>query len=70
VPRQDTPAVDEMRKRGLKVNPVSPTAVVEWRAAAEQFARGMRGAMIPVDILEMAMRERDAFRKGTAGGAR
>jgi hypothetical protein len=29
----------------------------------------MRGSMIPVDILEMATRERDAFRKRTAAAA-
>jgi TRAP-type C4-dicarboxylate transport system substrate-binding protein len=67
VPHQDTTAVQEMKNRGLTVTPVTPAAVVEWRAAAEKFASAMRGSMIPVDILEMATRERDAFRKRTAG---
>jgi TRAP-type C4-dicarboxylate transport system substrate-binding protein len=70
VPHQDTTAVEEMRKRGLAVNPVPPAAVNEWRAAAEQFAVAMRGEMIPPDILELATRERDAFRKRAAGGPR
>lgn len=63
VPHQDTTAVMEMKKRGLTVNAVPAAAVAEWRAAAELFAKNMRGAMIPVDIIDMATRERDAFRK-------
>ncbi len=70
VPHQDTTAVEEMRKRGLSVNVVPPAAVAEWRAAAEQFAAGMRGTMVPADILDMATRERNAFRQSMAGGSR
>lgn len=70
VPRQDTTAVEEMKARGLKVNSVPPTAVAEWRTAADQFATGMKGSMIPPDILEIATRERDAYRARTAGGSR
>jgi TRAP-type C4-dicarboxylate transport system substrate-binding protein len=70
VPRQDTTAVEEMKKRGLTVTPVPSGDVAEWRAAAEQFARGMRGTLIPPDILDMATRERDAFRQRSRGGTR
>ncbi|MGH7730591.1 MAG: TRAP transporter substrate-binding protein DctP [Candidatus Eiseniibacteriota bacterium] len=70
VPHQDTTAVEEMRKRGLTVSPVAPAAVAEWRASAEQFAKGMRGTLIPTDILDMATRERDVFRQRTARRAR
>jgi len=70
VPHQDTTAVEEMKKRGLRVIPVPPAAVAEWRVAAEQFAAGMRGTMVPADILDMATRERNAFRKSIAGGPR
>ena len=70
VPRQDTSAVAEMKKRGLVVTNVPPAAVAEWHVAAEQFARGMRGTLIPPDILDMATRERDAFRQRTAGATR
>jgi TRAP-type C4-dicarboxylate transport system substrate-binding protein len=69
VPHQDTTAVDEMKKRGLTVQPITPAAVAEWRAAAEQFAVAMRGNPIPIDILEQATRERDAFRRRAAGGS-
>lgn len=70
VPHQDTTAVQEMKKRGLTVQPVSTAEVAEWRAAAEQFAVVMRGSMIPVDILDLARRERDAYRKRTGGTGR
>ena len=68
VPQQDTSAVEEMKKRGLAVNTVSAAAVADWRVAAETFAKGMRGTLIPPEILDMAIKERDAYRQRTAGG--
>ncbi len=62
VPNQDTTAVGEMRKRGLKVMAVSPAHAAEFRAVAEEFAASLSGIRIPPDILAMARRERDAFR--------
>jgi TRAP-type transport system periplasmic protein len=70
VPQQDTTAVEEMKKRGLVVTTVSPAAVTEWRTAAELFAKGMRGTLIPPEILDMATAERDAYRKRVAAGGR
>jgi TRAP-type transport system periplasmic protein len=70
VPHQDTTAVAEMKKRGLVVNAVPPAAVAEWRAAAEQFAAGMRGSIVPAEIIDMATRERNAYRKSVARGSR
>jgi hypothetical protein len=57
-----------MKKRGLVVDAVPAGAVAEWRVAAEQFAKGMRGTLIPPDILDLATRERDAFRFRAAKG--
>ena len=62
VPRQDTTAIAEMQKRGLRVNAVSGTNAAQFRATAEQFAGGMKGIRVPPDILDLARRERDAFR--------
>jgi len=71
VPRQDTLSVEEMTKRGLTVAKVPPAAVAEWRAEAEQFAAGMRGEIVPAEVLDLARRERDAFRqRGTPRGGR
>ena len=63
VPHQDSTAVDEMKQRGLRVNPVSAEAAEDWREMAERFATAMRGTTVPPEILEMATRERNAFRQ-------
>lgn len=63
VPRQDTTAVAEMQKRGLKVNAVNAAGAVQFRAVAEEFATAMAGIRIPPDVLALARKERDAFRQ-------
>jgi TRAP-type C4-dicarboxylate transport system substrate-binding protein len=67
VPRQDTTAIAEMQKRGLRVNPVVGPAAAAFRATAEQFATGMKGIRVPAEVLDMARRERDAFRARNGG---
>jgi TRAP-type C4-dicarboxylate transport system substrate-binding protein len=67
VPRQDTTAVGEMKKRGLTVNAVSAANQTEFRSVAEEFASAMGGVRIPPDVLALARKERDAFRKANAG---
>jgi TRAP-type C4-dicarboxylate transport system substrate-binding protein len=68
VPRQDTTAVGEMKKRGLTVNVVAPADAAEFRSVAEEFATAMAGVRIPPDVLALARKERDAFRKANGGG--
>jgi TRAP-type transport system periplasmic protein len=70
VPRQDTTAVAEMIKRGLKVNTVSGANAAQFRQAAEEFANGMKGIRVPPDILQLARRERDAYRQKSGAGTR
>ena len=67
VPRQDTTAVGEMKKRGLTVNVVSPANQAEFRSVAEEFATAMAGVRIPQEVLALARKERDAFRKANGG---
>lgn len=62
VPRQDTTAVSEMQKRGLKVNAVGAANAAEFKKVAEEFATSLAGVRIPLDVLAMARKERDAFR--------
>jgi TRAP-type C4-dicarboxylate transport system substrate-binding protein len=64
IPEQDRSAIAEMQKRGLQVTEVAPAAAAEWRALTEKFVARMRGTVVPPDMLEMALRERDAFRQG------
>lgn len=62
VPKQDTTAVAEMQKRGLKVMPVSAANAAGFRSTAEEFASSLSGVKIPADVLTLARKERDAFR--------
>jgi hypothetical protein len=68
VPKQDDAAVVEMERRGLTVTRVRGTAEAEeWRRAGEAFAAGMRGSMVPAEIYDLAVRERNAFRESRGG---
>jgi TRAP-type C4-dicarboxylate transport system substrate-binding protein len=65
VPKQDSLAVMLMSTQGLKVTKASGP---EWTAQGEILAKAMRGQMVPPDVFDMAIKERDAFRqrKGAA----
>jgi len=62
-PAQDAESVKQMTTRGLQVITLDAKAAAEFRAAANQLAVTMRGGMVPADIYDMAVQERDAFRK-------
>jgi TRAP-type transport system periplasmic protein len=63
VPKQDALAVAMMSAQGLKV---TKAAGAEWREEAEILSKTMRGQMVPNDIFDMAVKERDAFRQRKA----
>jgi TRAP-type C4-dicarboxylate transport system substrate-binding protein len=67
VPKQDALAVAMMSAQGLKV---TKAAGPEWREEAEILAKTMRGQMVPPDIFDMAVKERDAFRQRKAAAAK
>ena len=52
-----------MKTRGLTVTTIDPKTVASFRAEAEAFVKTMRGNMVPADVYDAAVRERDAFRK-------
>jgi TRAP-type C4-dicarboxylate transport system substrate-binding protein len=60
VPKQDAFAVMLMQQQGLTVTKASGP---EWRQEGEVLAATMRGEMVPKDIFDLALKERDAFRK-------
>jgi TRAP-type C4-dicarboxylate transport system substrate-binding protein len=66
VPLQDQVSVSEMKKRGLKVSPGDPAT---WQKEADLFATQMRGSSVPADAMDLARKERDAFR-ASAGAKR
>src|SRR5262249_30607790 len=60
VPKQDSLAVLLMSNQGLKVTKAGGP---EWTVQGELLAKAMRGEMVPPDIFDMAVKERDAFRQ-------
>jgi TRAP-type C4-dicarboxylate transport system substrate-binding protein len=62
-PAQDAESVKQMAARGLQVITLDPKAAAEFRAAATQLVSTMRGSMVPADVFDMAVQERDALRK-------
>jgi TRAP-type transport system periplasmic protein len=62
-PAQDAESIKVMSSRGLQVTTLDAKALGEFRAAAAQLVATMRGSMVPTDIYDLAVQERDAFRK-------
>jgi TRAP-type transport system periplasmic protein len=60
VPKQEQTAVTLMGTQGLKVNKATGP---EWQQMADALAKNMRGQMVPQDIFDLAVKERDAFRQ-------
>ena len=60
MPKQDQAAVAELMKRGVTVTKADGA---EWRTQADALAKTMRGEMVPQDIFDLAMKERDEFRQ-------
>lgn len=67
VPAQDAQARTEMVKRGLKITTPDPAAVKGFRDMADRFAVTMKGGVVPTEIYDLALRERDAYRKAHPG---
>src|SRR4029078_895911 len=63
ITKLDASSIIEMQKRGLTVTKVEGAALAECRSAAEKLAPTMRGSMVPADIYDLALRERNAFRQ-------
>jgi TRAP-type C4-dicarboxylate transport system substrate-binding protein len=62
VPKQDALAVLVMQQQGLTVTKADGP---EWRAEADKLGATMRGQMVPPDIYDLAVKERDAYRQRT-----
>jgi TRAP-type C4-dicarboxylate transport system substrate-binding protein len=65
VPGQDAKAVLDMQARNPKlvITRLDDKALAAFRVEAERLSATMRGTLVPVDIYDQAVRERDAFRK-------
>ena len=59
--------VEAMRKRGLNVVAVDARARGQWKKTAESLYPKIRGAIVPADAFDEAMRYRDEYRKSKGG---
>jgi TRAP-type C4-dicarboxylate transport system substrate-binding protein len=62
-PAQDAESIKQMQARGLQVITLDPKAAAEFRGAASELVKTMRGGMVPADIYDAAVQARDAYRK-------
>jgi TRAP-type C4-dicarboxylate transport system substrate-binding protein len=62
-PKLDADSVATMKSRGLTVTMLDPKTAAAFRAETEKLAATMRGNLVPADVYDSALRERDAFRK-------
>jgi TRAP-type C4-dicarboxylate transport system substrate-binding protein len=59
----DATSIATMKSRGLTVTTPDATALAAFRAEADRLVMTIRGTLIPADVYDAAVRERDAFRK-------
>ncbi len=62
-PKQDADSISAMTAKGLQVIKLDQKANAEFRAAATDLIKTMRGTMVPADVFDLALAERDAYRK-------
>lgn len=60
--REGVESVEAMRKRGLKVHPVTPETEAKWKQTAESVYPKIRGTTIPAEIFDEVMNQLKVFR--------
>lgn len=61
-PALELESIDEMKKRGLTVVELDDAATASLRETADELTASWRGDMIPADVYDQALRERNSFR--------
>jgi TRAP-type C4-dicarboxylate transport system substrate-binding protein len=54
--REQEESIAAMKKRGLRVQPVTPELEAEWRRVAEQTYPIIRGKMVPAEFFDEVQR--------------
>jgi len=62
-PGGDAFSIAMMKQSGLQVVALDAKAIAQFRAVSENLTATQRGSLIPSDIYDLALSERDAFRK-------
>jgi TRAP-type C4-dicarboxylate transport system substrate-binding protein len=67
-PGLDAKSIDEMKKTGI-LKPVALDAKdsVAFRATVDKLTSTQRGGLVPADVFDLAVKERDAYRKAKGG---
>jgi TRAP-type C4-dicarboxylate transport system substrate-binding protein len=55
-------AIEQMKKRGLKVTALTPVELHQWQAEAEKVYPALRGRYAPAELVDAAIRLRDEYR--------
>lgn len=67
-PGLDAKSIDEMKKTGvLKLATLDPNDAPAFRATVDKMTNNQRGVLVPADVFDLAVKERDAFRKARGG---
>src|SRR2546425_2866691 len=64
--RENEEAVEAMKRRGLKVQSITPEIEAEWRAMAERAYPLIRGKMVPADLFDEVQQLLQEYRAGQA----
>ena len=62
-PKLDADSVATMKTRGLTVTTLDPKAAAEFRSEVEKYVKSMRGNIVPAEAYDVALKEREAYRK-------
>jgi len=65
--RENEEAVQAMKRRGLKVQAITPEAEAEWRKTAEKLYPMVRGTLVPADLFDEVQRLLREQRAAVAG---
>jgi TRAP-type transport system periplasmic protein len=68
--RENEESVEAMKKRGLKVQPVTPELEAEWRKVAGEAYPMIRGSMVPAELFDEVQRLLREYRNGQPQGRR
>jgi TRAP-type C4-dicarboxylate transport system substrate-binding protein len=63
-PGLDAKSIDEMKKTGaLKPITLDAKGIAKFRATVDKLISSQRGVLVPADVFDLAVKERDAYRK-------
>jgi TRAP-type C4-dicarboxylate transport system substrate-binding protein len=64
--RESVESIAAMKKRNLKVHPVTPELEAEWRREVESMYPKIRGRIVPEDIFDEVVKQLQTYRSGKA----